>query len=431
MLIKKLNQIRLVPAKKRFLDPIEKKGVVPFFWRWKSFLGFAVLLVMIFPSTSRISNIPPQKNILAIEKKLFELVNKEREKQGLASLRLSPELTVVARKHSQDMASYLNKEPSHFSSTGKDYTDRLLEAGFYFRKNGENVAFSESYAAEVTHEGFMKSPGHRENILDPEFDELGVGVIFEENEGYYITEDFLLSFVPMEEEEVKKEIQEKINDLRAKSSLPPLSFLAEADDYAKRYARSKAEGKPAPPIPQNFRGMLLIYTSSPFLEDAMKAYKEKVLGKIYESAGFSAHFSRDKKNPGGFYAFALLLFPENKYRSWSQETLKQAIFSNLNKIRETSGLTFFKWDEELAAQADRVAEQLFSPRSNIPAILAIMPGVAILRFITEDPTLLPSQTKEKIENNLRNFVQAGVGIYFGKNQEFRGGAFWVVILLRK
>ena len=367
------------------------------------------------------------KDIQAIEREVFELLNKEREKQGLSILRLSEPLSLLARKHSQEMA--LHENLGHLSSSGKDYTDRLVEDKFYFKKNGENVARSDSFLAELIHEGFMKSPGHRENILDPEFDEVGIGIALSEKKVYYVTQDFLLSLVPQDEEQAKKEIQKKINELRKESSLAPLVFLNDADGYASRYSSCKAEGKPAPPLPAYFRGALILYNSSPSLENVYSVYKEKAMDEIYETAGLGVCFIRNEENQGGSYFITLFLFPENKYKKWSKEKLIEIISTSINNIRKQEGLPLFKEDDRLTIQAERIVSGIYNQRGNIQARLE--PRAGVLCFVTEDPNILPKGTKEKIENDFRNFRRIGIGIIFGKNPESPRGAFWVAILFKE
>jgi uncharacterized protein YkwD len=369
----------------------------------------------------------PAKDVQAIEREVFELLNKEREKQGLSIIRLSEPLSLLARKHSQDIASHENL--GHLSSSGKDYTDRLVEDRFYFKRNGENVVRSDSFLAELIHEGFMKSPGHRENILDPEFDEVGIGIVLSEKKVYYVTPDFLLSLVPQDEKQAKNQIKRKINELRKESSLAPLVFLNDADGYASRYSSCKAEGKPAPPFPAHLGGALILHNSSPSLENVYSVYKEKAIDEIYETAGLGICFIRNEENRVGCYFITLLLFPENKYKKWSKEKLIEIISTSINNIRKQEGLPLFKEDDRLAVQAERMASGIYNQRGNIPAKLE--PGAGVLCFVTEDPNILPGGTKEKIENDLRNFRRIGIGIIFGKNPESPQGAFWVAILLKE
>jgi hypothetical protein len=210
----------------------------------------------------------------------------------------------------------------------------------------------------------MKSPGHKENILDPEFDEVGIGVIFKENKGYYITQDFILSLMPMEEQEVKKEIQEKINSLRYENSLSPLSFLKEADNYAHTYSLRKAEDRSPPPVPSNFGQTHIVCITSPSLEKAHSVYKDKILDKIYESASIGISFGRNKENSGGSYFITLILFLENKYKSWSNKDLMELIFGTINIIREKKRINRFKLDGSLTARAGQIVKRIRTQRKN-------------------------------------------------------------------
>jgi uncharacterized protein YkwD len=113
-----------------------------------------------------------------IEQELYDMINRERAKQGIPLLQISKSLKPIARSHSQDMASQF--ELTHNSRDGKAYSQRLQEAGLFFKGTGENIAFSQSFLPEVIHNSFMLSKGHRENILDPRFDTIGIGVFYNE-----------------------------------------------------------------------------------------------------------------------------------------------------------------------------------------------------------------------------------------------------------
>lgn len=107
------------------------------------------------------------------EKNMLELVNREREKRGLSILTAEKTLLGVARKHCLDMfeRSYF----SHYSPDGKSPFDRMKKADVQYLVAGENLAYAPN--VEIAHQGLMNSPGHKENILRPEFGRLGVGVI--------------------------------------------------------------------------------------------------------------------------------------------------------------------------------------------------------------------------------------------------------------
>lgn len=115
---------------------------------------------------------------------ILKLVNSERSKAGCSPLKLNAKLTKAAQDHSEDMAAHHNM--SHTGSDGSDPGQRITRAGYNWSAYGENVAYGYSSAASVM-KGWMDSPGHKRNILDCSFKELGVG---HAQPGDYWTQDF-------------------------------------------------------------------------------------------------------------------------------------------------------------------------------------------------------------------------------------------------
>lgn len=107
------------------------------------------------------------------EQAMVSLINQERTKEGLKTVILDDRLRQVARAHAKDMFSrgYF----SHYSPEGASPFDRMAAANINFLLAGENLA----YAPNVTlaHDGLIKSPGHRANILSSDFAKVGIGVI--------------------------------------------------------------------------------------------------------------------------------------------------------------------------------------------------------------------------------------------------------------
>ena len=125
----------------------------------------------------------------AMESRLFDLTNREREAHGLPPFRLAAELTDLARRHSVDMAR--RGRLSHGSSNGESYEDRLVGEGLFFSAGGENVARGWPEAAEEIHASLMASPEHRVNILSPAYDTIGIGAAIGDDGACFVTQDFL------------------------------------------------------------------------------------------------------------------------------------------------------------------------------------------------------------------------------------------------
>lgn len=118
-------------------------------------------------------SIPNIDIVKAQENEVIRLVNAERSKQGLQPLKPNWQLSRVARYKSQDM---VNK--GYFSHTSPTYGSpfRMMEAfGIKFSAAGENIAKGQRTPKEVM-TGWMNSPGHRANILNPSYTEIGVGL---------------------------------------------------------------------------------------------------------------------------------------------------------------------------------------------------------------------------------------------------------------
>jgi uncharacterized protein YkwD len=107
------------------------------------------------------------------ELQLLDLVNDERAQHALPALALDERLVPVARAHSEEM--FKLKYFSHESPTTGSPFDRLRSSGIEYTRAGENLAYAQSVA--VAHRALMDSPGHRENVLRPEFTRVGIGII--------------------------------------------------------------------------------------------------------------------------------------------------------------------------------------------------------------------------------------------------------------
>nr|BFD86681.1 CAP domain-containing protein [Streptomyces sp. Xyl84] len=123
----------------------------------------------------------------AVAAQVLELVNAERAKAGCSALTADPTLAAAAQAHSEDMAAHQNM--SHTGSDGSAPGDRITAAGYAWSTYGENVAYGYSTPEQVM-AAWMASPGHKANILNCSFKEIGVGLA---QPGAYWTQDFATS----------------------------------------------------------------------------------------------------------------------------------------------------------------------------------------------------------------------------------------------
>jgi len=121
-----------------------------------------------------------------LESRMLELVNDERARHGLKPLAPDPEIAATARAHSREM--FARGYFSHVSPDGKDLGDRLRRDKVRYLTAGENLALAPTLAS--AHRGLMNSPGHRANILRPQFGRLGIGVLDGGPHGLMVTQNF-------------------------------------------------------------------------------------------------------------------------------------------------------------------------------------------------------------------------------------------------
>lgn len=107
------------------------------------------------------------------ETRMLEMLNKERTERGLGALSMDGALRTVARLHSEDMLAkgYF----SHYSPEGTSPFDRMASFHIAFTYAGENLALAPN--VELAMQGLMNSPGHKANILSPDFRKVGIGIV--------------------------------------------------------------------------------------------------------------------------------------------------------------------------------------------------------------------------------------------------------------
>lgn len=132
-------------------------------------------------------SISPVRNLTADESYILEQVNAERAKAGLAPLQVDYRLVQTARTKSQDMITqgYFD----HQSPTLGSSFDQMNQAEITYQYTGENIATNSTVAGAM--ESWMNSPGHRANILNPNFTHIGIGVIDGGPYGKTLTQQFI------------------------------------------------------------------------------------------------------------------------------------------------------------------------------------------------------------------------------------------------
>jgi hypothetical protein len=200
----------------------------------------AAVITVAMVCTARAQNVDT-----AGEQQLVQLVNAERAQQGLGALDVDSRLTEIARKHSELMSD--RGMLSHQFSGEPDVRARVATTGMRFNFSGENVAYDSSI--ESAHVGLMHSPKHRENILRPQFNTIGIGIVRKGNV-LYVTQDFAERLPEMSLSQAEQTIANSFDALRKQAGSQPLRRvelpalrkqaceMAKADNLSPARARS-------------------------------------------------------------------------------------------------------------------------------------------------------------------------------------------------
>lgn len=130
--------------------------------------------------------------VRALEQDAFQMINAQRSDAGMAALEWNEKVAQVARVHSNNMAQY-----NFFSHQGLDGNLVDGRAGKLGLNNwaaiGENIAFMKGYddPVEAAITNWLRSPGHKKNLLNPDWTETGVGLSVTPDGKYYFTQVFI------------------------------------------------------------------------------------------------------------------------------------------------------------------------------------------------------------------------------------------------
>jgi uncharacterized protein YkwD len=186
---------------------------------------------------------------------VFQLVNEQRSAKGLAPLNRNSALDAAARRHSGDMAAA--DFMGHFGSDGSNPAQRMNAAGYTGSTWGENVARWYP-SAQAVMDAWMNSPGHRANLLNPNFRDIGIAVVYraDSTSRYYWTQDFgaigggggappptsTAPFAAAAPSEMAAQALTLINAQRAANGLDPLQRAGELEKAAQAHSQDMAEG---------------------------------------------------------------------------------------------------------------------------------------------------------------------------------------------
>lgn len=165
-------------------------------------------LLLLFISILRV-----QAQSSLAERYLLQAANQERARRGIPELVWDQQLYVAARAHASQMANL--GAISHQFQGEPDLSQRISSAGARFAVIAENVAMAST--AVSVHDGWMNSPHHRENILDPRLTSVGIAVVARGRE-LYAVQDFSRSVADVSLEQQEQAVVQSLRSLRLNAS---------------------------------------------------------------------------------------------------------------------------------------------------------------------------------------------------------------------
>jgi uncharacterized protein YkwD len=151
----------------------------------RAFTLASMAIVALLPASLPVRAQSSQSEVVAAERALFDALNRERAAQGLPALQWDEALAAAAREHALRMAQ--RNTLSHQLPGEPAVQDRATSAGARFSLIAENIAVAPN--PSTIHSAWMQSPHHRENILDPELNVVGIAVI-KGGDGLFAVQDF-------------------------------------------------------------------------------------------------------------------------------------------------------------------------------------------------------------------------------------------------
>ncbi len=228
-----------------------------------------------------------------LEKLLFNAINRERRDSGLDAFKRSKELAEVSRKYSSEMDE--TGVVAHISPISGSVLDRTRAARIALAEVSENLA--RAGTAREAHDGLMTSPAHRANILNPRYQQVGIGVVLSKEEGaapVIVTQIFARKHEPIDPSSVSDTVIQMINRRRSELGHQRLDEHKWLRRTAKEAGR-KCFNDDMPPIKsmespfKNVRGIRFETTS---LQVALSSVKE-LFAKEDTHIGINVQKGRD------------------------------------------------------------------------------------------------------------------------------------------
>lgn len=157
--------------------------------RHRSRAMLVALILVAVSITTMLRATPAHADSVSDENRFVELINNARTSAGLPALAVHPALIAAGRSWAGKMLAASSAAGTSGCLISHNPDLRTAVAASW-RKLGENVGCGDVPVGDL-HQKFMDSPAHRANIMDPEFDTIGIGIVFDASGMMWVTEQFM------------------------------------------------------------------------------------------------------------------------------------------------------------------------------------------------------------------------------------------------
>ncbi len=244
-----------------------------------------------------------QSGPTAQERQLVNQLNQSRREAGLPPLQVDPKLTQAAREHSQLMSA--RNQLGHVLEGEPSVANRLAATGLRFNRSGENVGYNTDFNG--LHSGWMNSPPHRENILDPRFTLVGIGVVKGDDGVFWATQDFAHGIAQVPADQAEDLAAQSFEKLRSRTGAPELK-REDSATLQKLACEMGNSGQLDPKQVLALPGVHYAITYNNSLPEELPNSARKLAGeKKLTKYAVGACFVNERNNVGGTY-YVLMAF---------------------------------------------------------------------------------------------------------------------------
>ena len=371
-----------------------------------------------------------------IEKDLLELINKERKEHAYLPLQLHPELNKVALRHSLKMAK--ERKLSHVFAGYRILQHRLMDTGLFFIDSGENIAFSESIMGKYIYREFMKSIGHRQNILNPEFTHCGIKLAPLKGD-YYVTQVFARLYTPLKEKEMEKRLEKGLKNRFREAFNERLIFFTKLKPYARIASKLIAGGKRIDTfmesLPDQWGRIHAVSLVSHHVEKVETELYKVIMEKKYSGAAIGVSITRNMEFPGSAYSVSVFLL-DFAHGKWTGEEFAQLLLEEINRERGKNRLDPLEWDKRISHAAITMIEKEFAPghRRFQPYIKKALRRIGrsqarLFTFTAVDPRGIPANVHEALMENGKTLKKIGILVHLPIKHDLPSVYFQVTLIL--